>query len=110
MNPSSRPGSLSRALFHSLHAIAAAGLLLGGLCTATSRADILYVSNQCNTTINSFTSSDVRSLFADFDSGVWGPYGLACDSAGNLYAANFFDNMIEKFTPAATARFLPPAA
>jgi hypothetical protein len=27
------------------------------------------------------------------------PYGLAFDSAGNLYASNYNDNTIEKFTP-----------
>jgi PEP-CTERM motif len=38
-NITSRRGQLSRARFNPLHAIAAAGLLLSGLCTATSRAD-----------------------------------------------------------------------
>ena len=71
-------------------------LLLGGLGTATCRADILYVANAGNNTIEKFTSGGVGSVFAS--TGLNNPRGLAFDSAGNLYAANVGNNTIEKFT------------
>ena len=86
-NITSRRAPLSRARFHSLHAIAAAGLLLGGLGTATSRADILYMSNDLRGTISKLSSSGVSSVFAN-STQLIGPTSLAFDLAGNLYVAN----------------------
>ena len=62
----------------------------------TSRADILYVGNATDNTIQKFTSGGVGSVFAS--TGLSAPRSLAFDSAGNLYAANYFSNTIEKFT------------
>jgi hypothetical protein len=76
--------------------ILAAGL--GTLC----RADILYVSNFGNNTIEKFASGGVGSVFAN--TGLSGPIGLAFDSTGNLYAANVSDNTIEKSRREALAR------
>src|ERR1051326_1622166 len=59
-------------------------------------ADLIYVANFSNNTIEKFTSGGVGSVFAN--TGLNGPAGLAFDSAGNLYAANS-NNTIEKFTP-----------
>src|SRR5207249_4465127 len=81
--------------FKPLRAIAAAGLLLGGP-GAASRADILYLSNGANDTIEKFTSGGVGSVFAS--TGLNIPYSLAFDSAGNLYVANAGNSTIEKFT------------
>ena len=94
--------ALSRTRFHSLHALAAAGLLLWGLGTATSRAVILYVSDATNK-IEKYNSGGVGSVFTS--SGLSQPEGLAFDSLGNLYAANFNfgTNTIEKFNPGAVA-------
>ena len=86
----------SRARFTSLHALAAAGLLLGGLGTAATRADILYVT-QGNGTIEKITAAGAGSVFGSIGTG--NPDGLAFDSARNLYAADFSNNTIEKFTP-----------
>lgn len=80
----------------SLYAIAAAGLVLGGLGTAPSRADILYVTLG-NNTIEKITSTGSASVFAS--TGLNIPRGLAFDGAGNLYAANYGDGTIKKFTP-----------
>ncbi len=43
------------------------------------------------------TPGGVITVFAN--TGLSNPHGLAFDSAGNLYVANFGDNTIEKFTP-----------
>ena len=61
-----------------------------------ARADILYMSNADNNTIEKFTPGGVGSVFAS--SGLNLPGGLAFDSAGNLFVANSGDNTIEKFT------------
>ena len=57
----------------------------------------LYASNFNTNTIEKFTPSGARSVFAT--TGVNGPEGLAFDSAGDLYVKNFRDNTIEKFNP-----------
>ena len=65
---------------------------------APVRADFLYVSNTGDNSIAKFTpGGGAGSVFAN--SGLSGPFGIAFDSAGNLYAANYFANTIEKFTP-----------
>ena len=77
----------------------AAGLLLAGLGAAAGRADILYVANYGNNTIEKFTPGGSGSVFADFGDGLRGPIGLAFDSSGNLYVSNVGIGTIEKFTP-----------
>lgn len=76
--------------------VLAAGLLCLA-AAAPARADILYLSNNSDSTIMKFTSGGVASVFAS--SGLDQPRGLAFDSAGNLYAANLGAGTIEKFTP-----------
>ena len=76
-------------------ALTLAALLL--TTSASSRADILYVSNWGNNTIEQFTPQGVGSVFAN--TGLDQPGGLAFDTTGNLYVANYGDNTIEKFTP-----------
>src|SRR5438067_2389192 len=68
---------------------------------AASRADILYVTNQANNTIEKFTTSGSASVFAN--SGLSNPRGLAFDSAGNLYVGNAGNNTIERFTTSGSA-------
>ena len=66
----------------------------------------LFVSNSgtngnigsLKNTIVKFTPGGVRSTFANAVSGLSSPRGLAFDSLGNLYAANFGDGTIRKFT------------
>ena len=79
-----------------------AGLLLGGLGTAASRADILYVSNNGSDSIAKFASDGVGSVFA---SGLASSSGLAFDSAGSLYAADVVFNRIVKLTGGVGAVF-----
>src|SRR4051812_8076913 len=90
-------GMFNRTARRLVIALAAFALALGGFAVPASRADILYVSNYSNSTIEKFTSGGVGSVFAS--SGLSGPGGLAFDSAGNLFAANGTSNTIEKFTP-----------
>ena len=100
-NIASPCGRLSRACFTKpLRTISISGLLLFSGLNAASRADILYVANAGNNTIEKFTTSGSASVFAN--SGLNDPQGLAFDSAGNLYATNI-DNTIEKFTTSGSA-------
>jgi sugar lactone lactonase YvrE len=81
--------------------LALAVTLLAG--SAPSRADIIYVSNGCNNTIEKFDSVTGTNLgvFAStaLGPGLSSPEGLAFDSAGNLYVAMTWGPAIEKFTP-----------
>jgi sugar lactone lactonase YvrE len=90
------------ARFKLVHATAAAWLLLVALI-ASSQADILYVSNSGNNTIQKFTSAGVGSVFAN--TGLASPSGLAFDVAGNLYVANAGANTIVRFTNGVGAIF-----
>ena len=58
------------------------------LHAAPVRADILYVANRANSTIERFTSDGVGSVYLGLGSNVNLPVGLAFDSAANLYVAN----------------------
>ncbi|MFI5457189.1 MAG: hypothetical protein ACHRXM_17220 [Isosphaerales bacterium] len=65
------------------------------------RADVslLYVSSYETNTIQTITPGGTTHTFA---SGLSNPYGMAFDSAGNLYVANAYGGVsgtIEKFTP-----------
>jgi sugar lactone lactonase YvrE len=79
--------------------MATLGFILAGLAAAPTRADIIYASNGLNDTIEKYASNGSRSVFAS--SGLTAPHGVAFDSAGNLFAANYADGSIEKLTPAA---------
>ena len=57
----------------------------------------LYVSEFLSNTIEKFTPSGTRSVFAS--TGLNYPVGLAFDSAGNLFVANELGNSITKLTP-----------
>jgi len=85
--------------------ITAIGALLLGVCSLSTpcRADILYVANYSDNTIEKFTAGGVASVFAS--TGLSAPFGLAFDNAGNLYASNasYNNNTIEKFTPGGVA-------
>jgi len=81
----------------SLGPLAVAAALLAA--PGPSHADTLYVSTAFNNTIEMFDSATGADLGAFANTGLNCPYGLAFDSAGNLYAANIFANTIEKFTP-----------
>jgi sugar lactone lactonase YvrE len=61
------------------------------------RADIIYVSNHNNSTIESFDSITGQD-FGVFAT-VGGPRGLALDSAGNLYVASWSAGNVSKYTP-----------
>jgi hypothetical protein len=56
-------------------------------------ADTIYVANASSETIEEFTQSGNGSLFVHDG----GPMGIAFDNAGNLYTADYGDNMVFKF-------------
>jgi hypothetical protein len=57
------------------------------------------VADQFNNAIFKFTPAGVKSIFA---SGLNGPVGLAFDSSGNLFEADYNSGTIFKFTPDGT--------
>ena len=78
-------------------AVAVSGLILhGGIL---GRAQNLFVANGDSDSIEKFNASGVGTVFAS--SGLSGPFGLAFDSAGNLFVANSYVGTagysIEKF-------------
>ena len=89
----------SNQLVNRLPIIAALIFAAALLAAPASRADIIYVSNYGNNTINKFDLATGADLGVFVNTGLSGPLGLAFDGAGNLYAANGNANTIEKFTP-----------
>jgi sugar lactone lactonase YvrE len=69
----------------------------------TGHADIVYVSDGGDNTIQVFDSTTGTALGTFANSGLADPQGLAFDSVGNLYAANWNTGTIEKFTPSGVA-------
>jgi sugar lactone lactonase YvrE len=74
-------------LYHSFGGIACAGAVL--LIAAGASAQNLYVSDYSNGSIYEITPTGTQSVFA---SGMSYPYGLAFNSAGDLFVANSDDN------------------
>src|SRR5258706_7281467 len=66
-----------------------------------SRADIIYVSNYANNSIEKYDSITGADL-GFFVAGLSGPEGLAFDRGGNLYVANINNNTIRRFSPNGT--------
>ena len=66
------------------------------LCSLSfpGRADVLYVPNGGNNTIEKFMSGGGGSLFVNSSD----PAGVAFDDSGNLYVSSISDNTIVKFT------------
>ncbi len=93
---------MTRTMIRTHTTLALATLAALGLAAAPAAhaQQTLYVSTNANT-IDTFSSTGTVSQFAT-DPGdgsvLNNPYGLAFDSAGNLYAANSGNNTIEKFT------------
>jgi len=83
------------------YACIAALTLAAALLTApsASRADILYVASLYNQSILKFDTATGANLGVFANTGLSEPEGIAFDSSGNLYAANFYTSSIEKFTP-----------
>lgn len=105
------PSRLALRVFGTPILIASAALLLGSLAVR-SRADILYVANEGDNTIEKFTTNGVPSLFATNTVFGAAPFGLAFDSATNLYVAypNIYTNMV-KFSATGSYLFtFAPAA
>src|SRR5580765_8730543 len=79
--------------------------LVGVAVTESCRADIVYVSNWNNSTIDEFDSSGTYlGVFAN----VQGPRGVAVDSSGNLYVAAYSSQQILRYTPAGVASVFTP--
>jgi DNA-binding beta-propeller fold protein YncE len=72
-------------------------LVCFSLVNGFAHADLLYVANNGNNTVDVINPSGQASVFAS--TGLSGPGGLAFDSSGNLYVGNFNNNTIEKFNP-----------
>ena len=70
-----------------------------GLGSTVARGDVLYAGTQFGP-VDRITSGGVVSHFADPPAGGIYPSGLAFDSAGNLYTADYNANQIDKITPA----------
>jgi sugar lactone lactonase YvrE len=96
------PPQFAGAFYKRLSRIACSSLMLLALAAPMPAVDILYVSMSDNTIVSYDTTSGVGSTiaasvntFASTNLNV--PYGLAFDSSGNLYAANYNDSTISKF-------------
>jgi sugar lactone lactonase YvrE len=63
----------------------------------TSNGDTIFVGDWTGGAVARFTAGGVGSVFASI--GLDHPYGLAFDSAGNLYVSSSGDNRIVKLTP-----------
>jgi hypothetical protein len=63
--------------------------------TGAVTAQVLYVSNQGDGTIDKVANGTVSTFVSNLDY----PTGMAFDGSGNLYVASYSDNTISKITP-----------
>jgi DNA-binding beta-propeller fold protein YncE len=70
------------------------------LAATDSYADVIYVVNNGNNTIEKFDSVTGADLGLFASTGLHEPTSLAFDKAGNLFVSNYGDGSIVKFTPA----------
>ena len=82
-----------------MRAFTLGGGLLGLILTQSAQAQDLYVSNATGN-INKITPGGVFTTFATLPSANDGPYGLAFDKSGNLFAADDGNGIIYKITRA----------
>jgi sugar lactone lactonase YvrE len=87
--------------FNSVLSIAPFFVLFLAAATTNLCADIVYVANWNNSTIDRFDSGSGANL------GILGsppgPRGIAIDHAGNIYVASYSDQEILKYTPGGAA-------
>jgi DNA-binding beta-propeller fold protein YncE len=67
------------------------------LASPVARADSLYVANISNSSVEQYNSSGTKTVFNN--SNLNQPVGLAFDSSGNLYVANYGGNYIQELSP-----------
>jgi sugar lactone lactonase YvrE len=94
------PPKFAGAFFNWLSRIGCGSLALLAFAMPLPAVDMLYVSLDDFTIVTYDTSSGVGSTIAASVAtfaNTQDPYGLAFDSTGNLYAANYFNNTISKF-------------
>ena len=96
------PPQFAGPFFRRLSRIACGSLMLLALAAPLPAVDMLYVTLIDNTIVSYDTSSGnaatIAASVATFAStNLNSPNGLAFDSSGNLYAANFGNNTISKF-------------
>jgi DNA-binding beta-propeller fold protein YncE len=65
--------------------------------SSLARADTIYASDYGSDAIVRFDSNGNASPFADANSGLYRPAGLALGGSGNLYVANSGSNTVMKF-------------
>ncbi len=75
-----------------------------------ARADILYVSTANLNTVDKLDSSGSVSVFASAGFGLNYPLGLAFDSSGDLFVANFGNSTIEEFSSNGTGSVFATSA
>ena len=100
----SYPPQFAGAFYKRLSRIACSSLMLLALAAPLPAVDMLYVSLQNNTIVSYDTSSGVAATIAASkatfaSTNLANPQGLAFDTSGNLYAANYdpTNSTISKF-------------
>ena len=96
------PPQFAGAFYKRLSRIACSSLMLLALAAPLPAVDMLYVSLQDNTIVSYDTSSGVAATIAASmntfaSTNLRSPQGLAFDSSGNLYAANYGNNTLSQF-------------
>jgi len=96
------PTQFAGTFYKRLSRIACSSLMLLALAAPLPAVDMLYVSTGDDTIVSYNTTGNIGSTIAATksvftSSNLNGPFGLAFDSTGNLYAGNFFGNTISKF-------------
>jgi sugar lactone lactonase YvrE len=88
------------------------GPFYGVFGIATTGAGLSYVSDYCNNSVRTVDSSGTVSAFAGTPgapgdanglggaANFWAPAGMALDSTGNVYVADYGNALIRKITPA----------
>jgi large repetitive protein len=81
----------------------------GAISTIAGNNSVVYNDGKSTYTYGNGQNGEKYSGNGIAYAGIYAPYGVAMDAAGNLYISEYFDNLVRKVTANAATLFFSPA-